>query len=79
MPAPLAGVPIGVEKPEGMTVCHVSVAEYLGSWSGWAAMGRAGFVPLDPQVFKMRGMDAVLLTAFWQQLCVVLDVATQRK
>lgn len=38
-------------KPTWMAVCCVSLADYLSSRSGWAAMGRAGFVPPDPQSF----------------------------
>lgn len=66
-------------KPTWMAVCCVSLADYLSSRSGWAAMGRAGFVPPNPQVFEVLGIDADLLAVLWQQLYAVLDAATQLK
>jgi putative nucleotidyltransferase with HDIG domain len=70
---------LSLQKPTAMTVCCVSLADYLCSRSGWAAMGRAGFVPPNPQVFEVLGIDADLLAVLWQQLYAVLDAATQLK
>ncbi|MDF1842249.1 MAG: hypothetical protein P1U77_12500 [Rubripirellula sp.] len=66
-----------MQKLTRLTVCCVNLADHSCSRSGWAAMGRAGFVPPNPQVFEVLGIDADLLTVLWQQFNALLDAETQ--
>ena len=70
---------LALAGPHVMTVCCVSVANYLCSRSGWAAVGQANFAPPNPEVFEALGIDAGLLAVLWQQLYPALDAAMQLK
>lgn len=62
-----------LDGPHGLTVCCVSVANFLCSRSGWASVGRPSLAPPTPPVFSKLRIDAGLLTVLWQQLHPVLD------